>query len=36
LRAEKDGYTYGQREAEIVRKHSTAANNIYLTPSIQP
>lgn len=32
LRAEKDGYTYGQREAEIVKERSTATSNIYLTP----
>ncbi len=32
LRAEKDGFTYGQREAEIVRKHSTPTNAIFLTP----
>lgn len=32
LRVEKDGYTYAQREVEIVRQHSTATNEIYLTP----
>ena len=32
LRVEKDGYTYGQREAEIVKERSTATNAIYLTP----
>lgn len=32
LRAEKEGFTYGQREAEIVRERSTATNPIYLTP----
>jgi hypothetical protein len=32
LRIEKEGYTYGQREAEIVRERSTATNAIYLTP----
>ena len=32
LRVEKDGYTYGQREAEIVKEHSAATNEIYLTP----
>jgi hypothetical protein len=32
LRAEKEGFTYGQREAEIVREHSTPTNAIYLTP----
>ena len=32
LRVEKDGYTYGQREADIVRRHSAATNDIYLTP----
>ena len=30
LRAEKDGYTYGQREAEVVQDRSTATNAIYL------
>ena len=29
---EKDGYTYGQREAEIVKERSTATNAIYVTP----
>ena len=32
LRAEKDGYTYGQRDAEIVKERSLATNAIYLTP----
>ncbi len=32
LRAEKDGFTYGQREAEIVRERNEAMNDIYLTP----
>jgi RHS repeat-associated protein len=32
LRVEKDGYTYGQREADIVREHSAATNAVYLTP----
>lgn len=32
LRVEKAGFTYGQREAEIVRKRSSATNEIYLTP----
>ena len=32
LRIEKNGYTYGQREADIVRDRSTPVNEIYLTP----
>lgn len=32
LRVEKEGYTYGQRAAEVVRERSTATNDIYLTP----
>jgi hypothetical protein len=32
LRAEKEGYTYGQREAEVVLERSSATNAIYLTP----
>jgi RHS repeat-associated protein/uncharacterized repeat protein (TIGR01451 family) len=32
LRVEKQGFTYGQREAEIVRQHATPVNEIYLTP----
>ncbi|HUM67575.1 MAG TPA: PKD domain-containing protein [Chloroflexota bacterium] len=32
LRAEKDGYTYSQREIAVVRERSTAVNEIYLTP----
>jgi RHS repeat-associated protein len=32
LRAEKEGYTYGQREIAVVRERSTATNEIYLTP----
>lgn len=32
LRAEKNGYTYGQREAQAVLERSTATSNIYLTP----
>lgn len=32
LRVEKNGYTYGQRAAEIVRERSTPVNEIYLTP----
>jgi plastocyanin len=32
LRVEKPGYTYGQREIDIVRERSTATNPIYLTP----
>lgn len=32
LRFEKEGFTYGQREVNVVRGHSTAANAIYLTP----
>lgn len=32
LRAEKEGFSYGQREAEIVSSRSTAMNDIYLTP----
>ena len=32
LRVEKAGYTYGQRAIEVVRRHSTATSNIYLTP----
>lgn len=32
LRFEKNGFTYGQREVNIVRERSTATNNIYLTP----
>jgi RHS repeat-associated protein len=32
LRAEKNGYTYGQRQIEIVQGRSTATNAIYLTP----
>ena len=32
LRAEKASYTYGQREAEIVKERSSATSNIYLTP----
>ncbi|MCW5844574.1 MAG: right-handed parallel beta-helix repeat-containing protein, partial [Caldilinea sp.] len=32
LRAEKDGYTYGQREAVVVQEQTTATNAIYLTP----
>ena len=32
LRVEKEGYTYGQREAEVVKERSSATNAIYLTP----
>lgn len=32
LRAEKDGFTYGQREVAAVKERSTAVNEIYLTP----
>lgn len=32
LRVEKTGYTYAQRAVEIVRLHSTATNDLYLTP----
>jgi RHS repeat-associated protein len=32
LRVEKQGYTYGQREVEVIRERSTATNDIYLTP----
>ncbi|MBL7183553.1 MAG: hypothetical protein ISS50_03780, partial [Anaerolineae bacterium] len=32
LRVEKAGYTYGQREAEVVKERSTPVNEIYLTP----
>ncbi|MCI0726184.1 MAG: dockerin type I domain-containing protein, partial [Chloroflexi bacterium] len=32
LRVEKDGYTYSQRVAEIVRGHSAPVNEIYVTP----
>jgi YVTN family beta-propeller protein len=32
LRVEKDVYTYGQREVEVVGEHSTATDEIYLTP----
>jgi RHS repeat-associated protein/uncharacterized repeat protein (TIGR01451 family) len=32
LRVEKEGYTYGQRAADVVRERSTATNEIYLTP----
>ncbi len=32
LRVERNGFTYGQREAQIVRDRSTASNDIYLTP----
>ncbi|MCP4358647.1 MAG: hypothetical protein GY796_11570, partial [Chloroflexi bacterium] len=39
LRADKVGYTYGQREAEVVLERSTATSNIFLTlldPAITP
>lgn len=32
LRAEKEGYTYSQREVIVVKERSAAANEIYLTP----
>lgn len=32
VRVEKNGYTYSQRAATVVREHSTATNEIYLTP----
>ncbi|HYN89375.1 MAG TPA: hypothetical protein VER55_12640, partial [Ardenticatenaceae bacterium] len=32
LRAERDGYTYGQRELGVIRERSTATDDIYLTP----
>jgi plastocyanin len=32
LRVEKDGYTYGQRELQVVRERSSTANDVYLTP----
>ncbi|HNT77998.1 MAG TPA: right-handed parallel beta-helix repeat-containing protein, partial [Anaerolineae bacterium] len=32
LRAEKEGYTYAQREVEVVRERSAATNELYLTP----
>jgi hypothetical protein len=32
LRVEKAGYTYAQREVEVVRRHSTGTDELYLTP----
>jgi alpha-tubulin suppressor-like RCC1 family protein len=32
LRAEKDGYTYAQRQLEVVKSRSVATNALYLTP----
>jgi len=32
IRVEKDGFTYGQRMAEIVKERNSAVNEIYLTP----
>ncbi|MEM7534453.1 MAG: cytochrome D1 domain-containing protein [Chloroflexota bacterium] len=32
LKVERDGYTYAQREIEIVKERSTATNDVYLTP----
>ena len=32
LRVEKDDYSYGQREVEVVRDRATATTDIYLTP----
>ena len=32
LRAEKDGYTYAQRQLEIVKSRSVATNALYLSP----
>ena len=32
LRVEKDGYTYCQRELQVVRERSSTANDVYLTP----
>lgn len=32
LRAEKDGYTYAQRQLEVVKGRSIATNALYLTP----
>lgn len=32
LRVEKEGYTYGQRLAQVVRQRATPINAIYLTP----
>jgi len=32
LRAEKDGYTYAQRDLDVVKNRSVATNAIYLTP----
>lgn len=32
LRVEKNGFTYGQRMAQIVQERSTPTNDIYLTP----
>ncbi|MGB0384815.1 MAG: kelch repeat-containing protein [Ardenticatenaceae bacterium] len=32
LRSEKEGYTYAQRDAQVVLERSTATNAIYVTP----